>query len=35
VLHSHVAKVMPLAEAAQAHALVEAGGVIGRVVLQP
>jgi acryloyl-coenzyme A reductase len=35
VLRSHVAKVMPLAEAAQAHALVETGGVVGRVVLQP
>jgi acryloyl-coenzyme A reductase len=35
VLRSHVAKVMPLSEAAQAHALVETGSVIGRVVLQP
>jgi NADPH:quinone reductase-like Zn-dependent oxidoreductase len=35
VLRSYVAKVMPLSEAAQAHALVETGSVIGRVVLQP
>lgn len=34
-LHSRVAKIMPLSEAAQAHALVEAGEMIGRVVLQP
>lgn len=34
-LHSRVAKVMPLADAAKAHALVEAGEMIGRVVLQP
>jgi len=34
-LHSRVAKILPLAEAAQAHALVEAGNVIGRIVLQP
>lgn len=34
-LHSRVARILPLAEAAQAHALVEAGNVIGRIVLQP
>ena len=34
-LHSRVARIMPLAEAAQAHALVESGDVIGRIVLQP
>ncbi len=32
-LHSRVARIMPLAEAAQAHALVESGNVIGRIVL--
>ncbi|MGE4340229.1 MAG: zinc-binding alcohol dehydrogenase family protein [Pigmentiphaga sp.] len=31
----HVATIMPLEAAADAHALVEAGGQIGRVVLQP
>jgi hypothetical protein len=30
-----VARVLPLAEAAQAHALVESGDIIGRIVLQP
>ncbi len=35
VLHPRVAAVLPLAEAARAHALVESGEVIGRVVLQP
>lgn len=34
-LHARVARVLPLAEAAQAHALVEAGDVIGRIVLEP
>jgi NADPH:quinone reductase-like Zn-dependent oxidoreductase len=34
-LRSRVARVLPLAEAAQAHALVEAGDVIGRIVLEP
>jgi len=34
-LHSRVAAVLPLAEAAHAHALVEAGDVVGRIVLQP
>lgn len=34
-LHSRVAGIMPLAEAAKAHALVEAGNVVGRIVLQP
>jgi acryloyl-coenzyme A reductase len=34
-LHSRVARVLPLAEAAQAHALVESGDIIGRIVLQP
>ena len=34
-VHPRVAKVMPLEAAAEAHALVESGNVIGRVVLQP
>lgn len=34
-LKARVAAIMPLADAASAHALVEAGGVIGRVVLIP
>lgn len=34
-LHPRVAQVMPLEQAAQAHALVEAGKIIGRVVLRP
>jgi NADPH:quinone reductase-like Zn-dependent oxidoreductase len=34
-LHPPVARVLPLAEAAQAHAIVEAGDVVGRVVLVP
>jgi acryloyl-coenzyme A reductase len=34
-LRSRVARVLPLAHAAQAHALVEAGNVIGRIVLEP
>jgi NADPH:quinone reductase-like Zn-dependent oxidoreductase len=34
-LHSRVARVLPLAEAARAHVLVEAGNVIGRIVLEP
>jgi NADPH:quinone reductase-like Zn-dependent oxidoreductase len=35
VLTPRVAQAFPLAEAAQAHALVEAGEVVGRVVLRP
>jgi len=35
IVQPRVAKVLPLAEAAQAHTLVEAGNLIGRVVLQP
>jgi NADPH:quinone reductase-like Zn-dependent oxidoreductase len=35
IVRPRVAKVLPLAEAAQAHMLVEAGNLIGRVVLQP
>jgi NADPH:quinone reductase-like Zn-dependent oxidoreductase len=34
-IHPRVAAVLPLAEAARAHALVEAGDVIGRIVLTP
>lgn len=34
-LHPRVAQIMPLEKAAEAHALVEAGEVIGRVVLRP
>ena len=34
-IRPRVAQVLPLDKAAEAHALVEAGGVIGRVVLQP
>lgn len=34
-LHPKVAAVLPLAEAARAHAMVEEGGQIGRVVLTP
>lgn len=34
-LHPKVAQVLPLAEAAKAHALVEAGDITGRIVLQP
>ena len=34
-LHSRVARILPLAEAAQAHALVESGNIIGRIVLAP
>jgi acryloyl-coenzyme A reductase len=35
VVQPRVATILPLAEAAQAHALVEAGDLIGRVVLRP
>lgn len=34
-VHSRVAKIMSLADAAQAHTLVESGEVVGRVVLVP
>ena len=34
-LRSQIAKIMPLSQAAEAHALVESGGIVGRVVLQP
>lgn len=34
-VHPRVAKVLPLAEAATAHAMLEAGEVVGRIVLQP
>jgi NADPH:quinone reductase-like Zn-dependent oxidoreductase len=34
-IHAHVAQVLPLAEAARAHALVEAGTIVGRIVLVP
>ncbi len=34
-LRPQIAKVMPLSDAAEAHALVETGGIIGRIVLQP
>ena len=35
VIHPRVAMILPLAEAARAHALVESGEGIGRLVLQP
>lgn len=35
MVHPRVAQIMPLAQAADAHALVEAGHVVGRVVLRP
>lgn len=34
-VHSRIAKIMSLADAAEAHALVESGAVVGRVVLVP
>ena len=34
-IHPRVARVYPLAQAAEAHAAVEAGDMVGRVVLQP
>jgi acryloyl-coenzyme A reductase len=34
-IHPKIAKVLPLEAAAEAHALIEGGQMVGRVVLQP